>query len=117
MKVIFQILTEPGDTPDSIIRDLKEEFGGAFTEQTLWDFNRGVMPTPQHFPAAGTMLRVPVDPSTRSGGPEFDTLHNKILTDDELRASSAVLGGLRTPSTPGGEPDALQPTKDDGFTA
>lgn len=109
MKIVMNMMIEQGDTATSVINELREAFGKSFTPDTLWDFNRNIMPTPQHFPGPGTMLRVPLDPLARSGGPDLDTLHNRTLTEDELRASSPVLGGLKTPSTAGGEPEALQP--------
>lgn len=110
MKILLNVYVEDGDTLDSIARALSKESGRAYTMKLLWDFNRNVMPSPTSLPPIGTIIRVPVDPTAVSGAPSVEELSGGRLSAKDLKDASPVLGGLRTPSTPGGEVGAEEPT-------
>lgn len=110
MKILLNVYVEDGDTLDSIAKALSLESGRDYSMKLLWDFNRNVMPTPGSLPPIGSVIRVPVDPTAVSGAPTVEELGGARITNKELASASPVLGGLRTPSTDGGEVNAETPT-------
>jgi hypothetical protein len=104
MKIMIQVAIEEDDTFHSISSQLSQDFGEGFNATVLWDWNRNIMPAPGQLPRPGTILRVPLDPHFRSGAPSYDELKSRTMSAEEERTASPVLGGVETPTTPGGEP-------------